>query len=97
MRARGSVTGLQRGAVWLNEGERRRRGRAHRRHGGAGVQGAAPLRVHRLVAGDEEEGGRRHVPASARRGGSVQPGEAEADLRGHSCAATSTPARRLRR
>ncbi|BAT10933.1 Os10g0427600, partial [Oryza sativa Japonica Group] len=82
VRARGAVAGLRRGALRPDEGGQRRRGRARRGHGSAGVQAAAPLRVHRLVAGDEEEGRRHHVPASARRGGSVQPGEAEADLRG---------------
>ncbi|KAF2913690.1 hypothetical protein DAI22_10g105400 [Oryza sativa Japonica Group] len=83
VRARGAVTGLQRGAVWLDEGERRRGCRPHRRHGGSGVQGAAPLRVHRLASGDGRGGARHHGSASARRGGQVRHGEAQAHLRGH--------------
>ena len=82
MRARGPVAGVRRRAAWLNEGEPQEGRRPRRRHGGAGVQGAAPLRVHRLVAGDEGERRRRHVPAPARRGGQVRHGEAQAGVRG---------------
>ncbi|BAT10921.1 Os10g0424400, partial [Oryza sativa Japonica Group] len=70
--------------------EGRRRGRhPDRRHGRGGVQVLAPLHVHRLAAAGEgdDAGGGRHGAEHDRRGGQVQHGDAEADVRGQAAQA----------
>ncbi|BAS89281.1 Os04g0433000 [Oryza sativa Japonica Group] len=90
--ARGPVSGVPCRAFWAKQGagchDRRRGGshrHTHRRHGGAGLRGSAPLHVHRLAAGARDDERRRgrggDAPGPGRGGEQVQDGEAEAGVR----------------